>query len=198
MRRAAVLAGGLCLLASAALAQQTRDLGLPPASGSQNPVLPPPSGSQYPALPPPSGQRYVPGVGGPFGEDGRRSPGRGPRGGVEGGFTSSIDASTPPASAGEVDDAAQIGAAIRACWSPPGGGEGGGSARVRFSLRRDGTLFGQPRVISGRDAVFDAAAAAAIRRCTPLRLSARLGEVIAGRPIIIHFNGHAPNSEREP
>ena len=44
------LAGGT----SAARAQDTIDLGLPPASGSQNPVLPPPSGSQYPVLPPPT------------------------------------------------------------------------------------------------------------------------------------------------
>ena len=62
----------LLLLASAsgmALAQDTRDLGLPPASGFQNPVLPPPSGSQNPVLPPQSGQRYMPGIGGPFGEE---------------------------------------------------------------------------------------------------------------------------------
>ncbi|MFN3672216.1 MAG: hypothetical protein ACK4VM_09925, partial [Bosea sp. (in: a-proteobacteria)] len=58
----------VCALVGAAQAQETRGLGLPPPSGSQNPVLPPPSGSQFPALPPPSGERYVPGVGGPFGE----------------------------------------------------------------------------------------------------------------------------------
>lgn len=45
----------------------TFDLGLPPPSGSQDPILSP-SGSQNPALPPPSGQRYRPGTGGPFGD----------------------------------------------------------------------------------------------------------------------------------
>ena len=50
----------LALAADGAVAQGTTDLGLPPASGSQNPVLPPPSGSQNPVLPPPSGGRPRP------------------------------------------------------------------------------------------------------------------------------------------
>lgn len=46
----------------------TFDLGLPPPSGSQDPVLSRRSGSQNPVLPPPSGQRYRPGTGGSFGD----------------------------------------------------------------------------------------------------------------------------------
>ena len=66
MVRTALIGVALALRLSGALAQDTRDLGLPPPSGSQNPVLPPPSGSQNPILPPQSGQRYNPGIGGPF------------------------------------------------------------------------------------------------------------------------------------
>ncbi|SEF91693.1 hypothetical protein [Bosea lathyri] len=186
-------------------AQDTRDLGLPPASGFQNPVLPPPSGSQNPVLPPESGQRYMPGVGGRFGSGGVRPvvP-RQPPGG-----DSSISGSLSPATrnfeGNEVSRLSDIAPALRRCWDPPviDGPNDGAMASVRFSLRRDGTLFGQPRVTweARRNDPdlrerFTQSVVTAIRSCTPLRLSSSFGASIAGRPFTIRFHGRAPSNER--
>ncbi|WP_054141318.1 hypothetical protein [Bosea sp. AAP35] len=191
--------------------QETRDFGLPPASGSQNPVLPPPSGSQNPVLPPPSGQRYVPGVGGPFrGDD---LPGSGDRrtqppprsGSGEIGVVGGIDPSTESFKSAALDRLGDIGPALRRCWTPPAfdGADSGVMATVRFSLRRDGTLFGQPRVTwetkrSDPDLRrrFVDSVVAAVQACTPMRLSPALGAAIAGRPLSIRFHGRAPSTER--
>ena len=197
------LAGGV----AAAYAQGTYDFGLPPASGSQNPVLPPPSGSQNPVLPPESGQRYLPGVGGRFGDrpDRPAIPRELPRSSGEIGVTGSLSPETAPAEAAEVDKLAQLAPALRRCWSPPplDGPSAGAMATVRFSLRRDGSLFGQPRVTWGTkrsdpelQARFTQSVIDAVRACTPLRLSPRLGASIAGRPFSIRFHGRAPSIER--
>ena len=76
-------------------------------------------------------------------------------------------------------------------------------ASVRFSLRRDGTLFGQPRVTwetrrgdAALQARFTRSVLDAVRSCTPMRLSAGFGASIAGRPFIIRFHGRAPSNER--
>lgn len=204
------LAFALLVLVSgsgAASAQGTIDLGLPPASGSQNPVLPPPSGSQNPVLPPPSGQRYAPGIGGRFGEGSpRQTPQREMRGGSgELGVTGSVSPETSAAGPGDVDTLADLAPALRRCWNPPhlDGPDTGAMATVRFSLRRDGSLFGQPRVSwgakridPGLQARFTQSIISAVRDCTPLRLSPRLGAGIAGRPFSIRFNGRAPSTER--
>lgn len=204
---AALTALALIIAPSLAVAQATTDFGLPPASGSQNPVLPPPSGSQYPVLPPQSGQRYVPGVGGRFGDDApRRSlpPQPVPRGG-ELGLAASLSPATKPLDAAQLDRIADLGPALRRCWSPPvfAGPSEGAMATVRFSLRRDGSLFGQPRVTWGTRggdpdlrARFTRSVVDAVRSCTPLRLSQRLGAAIAGRPFSIRFHGRAPSTER--
>jgi hypothetical protein len=201
-----ILASG----AGAACAQATIDLGLPPASGSQNPVLPPPSGSQYPVLPPPSGQRYAPGVGGPFGEgrgggSGLRRGGGAATGSGEIGIAGSLSPSTPALPGVELDRIADLAPALRRCWNPPelDGPDTGAMATVRFSLRRDGSLFGQPRVTwgtrrtdPGLQARFTQSVIRAVRDCTPLRLSPRLGASIAGRPFSVRFHGRAPSTER--
>ncbi|MBX9908632.1 MAG: hypothetical protein K2Z25_07950 [Beijerinckiaceae bacterium] len=203
-RTAAALLVGLALTGTAG-AQDTRGLGLPPASGSQNPVLPPPSGSQNPVLPPPSGQRYVPGVGGRFG-DGPSSRPVLPRPvpGVDPGLSGSVSP-TSRSLAGEVDRIDEIAPAIRRCWIPPvmDGPNAGAMATVRFSLRRDGSIFGQPRVTWGAGRAdpalqkrFTASVLDAVRDCAPLRLSSRFGAAIAGRPFTIRFHGRAPSTER--
>lgn len=189
----------------AAVAQDTRDLGLPPPSGSQNPVLPPPSGSQNPILPPQSGQRYLPGIGGPFGEGTRRPAIPRPVPGVDQGLGGSVSPITRSLEGDVVDRISEIGPALRRCWNPPPmlGPTDGAMATVRFSLRRDGTVFGQPRVTwetrrSNPDlqAAFTASILAAVRNCTPMRLSPRFGASIAGRPFTIRFHGRAPSNER--
>ena len=208
--------GGRCALALPCLllalagpvqAQETRGLGLPPASGSQNPVLPPPSGSQYPVLPPQSGERYVPGVGGPFGEGaGRAPPPRVREGAGDVGVVGAISPATQPLAGPEIDRLDQIAPALRRCWSPPvlSGSETGVMATVRFSLRRDGSLFGQPRLswstrrtdASLRER-FGRSIIEAVQGCTPLRLSPGLGASIAGRPFSIRFHGRVPGNERQ-
>lgn len=192
-------------MATAASAQDTLDIGRPPPSGSQNPVLPPPSGSQNPVLPPPSGQRYRPGTGGPFGEGERPPAVPRPYPGVDQGLSGSVSPVTRALDADVVDRISEVGPALRRCWSPPPmtGPNDGAMATVRFSLRRDGTVFGQPRVTwETRRADpelqrrFTDSVLAAVRNCTPMRLSPRFGASIAGRPFTIRFHGRAPSNER--
>ncbi len=213
MVRTALIGIALALSASGALAQDTRDLGLPPPSGSQNPVLPPPSGSQNPILPPQSGQRYNPGVGGPFsgndvpGLDQRRLETPRPlRGGGEIGLIGQVTPDNPPDGPESVDRLDEIAPALRRCWNPPPlpGDLTGAMVSLRFSLRRDGSLFGQPRVTwetRRGDAAFQQrfsdSAVAAIRSCTPMRLSPGLGASIAGRPFTIRFHGRTRLNERQ-
>lgn len=213
MVRTALIGIALALSLSGAFAQDTRDLGLPPPSGSQNPVLPPPSGSQNPILPPQSGQRYNPGIGGPF--TGGDIPGldqrglgapRPLRGGGEIGLIGSITPDSPRDGTETVDRLDEIAPAIQRCWNPPPlpGDLTGAMVSLRFSLRRDGSLFGQPRVTwetKRGDAEFQQrfsdSAVAAIRSCTPMRLSAGLGASIAGRPFTIRFHGRTRLNERQ-
>ncbi|CAH1648461.1 conserved exported hypothetical protein [Hyphomicrobiales bacterium] len=201
-------------LGGAALAQDTRDIGLPPASGSQNPVLPPPSGSQNPILPPQSGQRYNPGIGGPFGGDNdipgmqqrRIAPQSLMRRNGEIGLIGSVSPETPQEEGETLDKLADIAPALRRCWNPPPlpGDLTGAMVSLRFSLRRDGSLFGQPRVTWETrrgdpefQRRFSESAVAAIHSCTPMRLSKGLGASIAGRPFIIRFHGRVPPNERQ-
>lgn len=201
-----------CAAATGAGAQATLDLGLPPPSGSQNPVLPPPSGSQNPVLPPQSGQRYAPGIGGRFGGSGdipglderRKQPPARPGSG-EIGIVGSLTPATHPFDGEALDRLADIAPALRRCWTPPDleGSDTDETATVRFSLRRDGSLFGQPRVSwetrqadAGFRQRFADSVVTAVRNCTPMRLSPPLGAAIAGRPLSIRFHGRAPSNER--
>lgn len=197
----------LACCTTGAHAQNTMDIGRPPPSGMQNPVLPPPSGSQNPVLPPPSGQRYVPGVEGRFGADERRKPQAAPTSPPGEGSPLGVVSPATPAFSGEVvGRLAEIAPAFRRCWSPPAmsGPEQGIFVVVRFSLRRDGTIFGAPRIRhvagtqdQGLRQRFAASVLAAMRDCAPLRLSRSLGEGIAGRPFTLRFHGRAPSNERQ-
>jgi hypothetical protein len=65
---------------------------------------------------------------------------------------------------------------------------------ARFSLKRDGTLMGPPRVTfatlphdtRARELLTEATVEG-IARCTPLNLSRGLGEAVAGRPVSVFF-----------
>jgi hypothetical protein len=193
-------------------AQDTIDLGLPPPSGWQNPILPPPSGSQHPVLPPPTGQRYLPGIGGRFGGNDdipgmneRRIPPPPRRGSGEIGVIGGLAPATQPFEGEVLEKLTDIAPALRRCWTPPAldGPDTGVMATVRFSLRRDGTLFGQPRVTWETKQTdptlrqrFTDSVVTAVRACTPMRLSPPLGAAIAGRPLSIRFHGRAPSNER--
>jgi hypothetical protein len=128
-----------------------------------------------------------------------------PRSSGEVGLVGQLSPDTRPPEPREVDKLSEIAPALRRCWSPPPleGPNAGAMATVRFSLRRDGSLFGQPRVSWGTkrsdpelQARFSQSVVDAVRACTPLRLSQRLGASIAGRPFSIRFHGRAPSTER--
>ena len=80
---------------------------------------------------------------------------------------------------------------IARCWHPPHEGD---EITLRMSFRRDGSIFGKPRITyekasGGADG--EAALAnsifAAIEACSPLRFTPSLGAAIAGRTFLIRF-----------
>lgn len=80
---------------------------------------------------------------------------------------------------------------ISACWRPPHEGD---EVTLRMSFRRDGSVFGKPRITymkaaGGADG--EAALAnsifAALAACSPLRFTPSLGAAIAGRIFLIRF-----------
>ena len=87
-------------------------------------------------------------------------------------------------------------AALRSCWVPPAKEDSrpGTQLSVRLSFKRNGELFGKPRVTyvtpglpdQMRQAYWDAIEAA-VERCTPLAFSSGLGGALAGRPFAIRF-----------
>lgn len=87
----------------------------------------------------------------------------------------------------------EVGPALTRCWRAPDGLEGH-EVTLRFSLRRDGTLIGAPRItysrLPGDDADarrFVASVLAAVAACLPVAVTDELGAAIAGRPLTIRF-----------
>jgi hypothetical protein len=86
-----------------------------------------------------------------------------------------------------------IATGIAACWRPPHDDD---QVTVRASFTREGAVIGEPRIVfvqsaGGRadDAALADSMKAAIRDCTPLHFSARLGSAIAGQVLDIRFIG---------
>jgi hypothetical protein len=86
-----------------------------------------------------------------------------------------------------------IATGIARCWRPLHDDD---QVTVRVSFTRDGAPIGEPRIVfvqssSGRadDAALADSMIAAIRECTPLHFSARLGSAIAGQVLDIRFIG---------
>jgi len=70
---------------------------------------------------------------------------------------------------------------------------------VLFSLKRDGSLLGKPRITYSKlygdreeQLNFVASVLRALGKCFPLSISDGLGGAIAGRPLSIHFRGGLP------
>src|SRR5690606_10819842 len=85
-------------------------------------------------------------------------------------------------------------AALYACWQPPAD-SGGMSMTLTFSLRRDGTLIGAPRITGkklGPDKALNEAFEASIRgapdKALPVPFSDSMGGAIAGRILAPRFN----------
>jgi hypothetical protein len=86
-----------------------------------------------------------------------------------------------------------IATGLAACWRPPHNDD---QVTVRISFTRDGAVIGEPRIVfaqssGGRadDAPLADSMMAAIRDCTPLHFSVRLGSAIAGVVLAIRFVG---------
>jgi hypothetical protein len=86
-----------------------------------------------------------------------------------------------------------IATGIAACWRPPHDDD---QVTVRLSFTRDGAVIGEPRIVYARssggpadDSGLANSMLAAIRDCTPLHFSARLGSAIAGQVLDIRFIG---------
>jgi len=86
-----------------------------------------------------------------------------------------------------VNSIAEMSAAIYACWQPPRG-TGGMSLTLRFSLRRNGTLFGKPRATFSKlgpddslNRAFVASVLEALEKALPVPFTDSMGEAIAGR-----------------
>jgi hypothetical protein len=78
-----------------------------------------------------------------------------------------------------------IATGLAACWRPPHDDD---QVTVRISFTREGAVIGEPRIVfvqssGGRadDAALADSMMSAIRDCTPLHFSTRLGTAIAGR-----------------
>ena len=102
----------------------------------------------------------------------------------------------PVAPKGPLNTMADIRQALRGCWQWPPVSEArsGMELTVRVSFKRNGEIFGArityqtPDVSDEERALYHGALLAALSRCSPLPLSASLGEAIAGRPMTFHIH----------
>ena len=85
--------------------------------------------------------------------------------------------------------------ALTHCFAAPPHTDGS-VITVRFSLRRDGAVFGRPRVtyikLAGRPedgTAFEKAVTDSLEACTPLHLDGYFAAVIAGQPLTVLFSG---------
>jgi hypothetical protein len=87
-------------------------------------------------------------------------------------------------------------AALRACWEPPPIDQSrpGMQITVQMSFRRNGELFGHPRItfesVGASDderLAYRIAVAKMLKRCAPLPFTDALGNAIAGRPLTMRL-----------
>jgi hypothetical protein len=90
----------------------------------------------------------------------------------------------------------ELGAALRACWVPPPIDQSrpGMQITVQMSFRRNGELFGQPRItfesVGATDderLAYRTAVAEMLKRCSPLPFTDGLAGAVAGRPFTMRF-----------
>lgn len=111
-------------------------------------------------------------------------------------------AQAPSALAAPADSLAALWTALGRCARVEGvtPGAAGSEVTVLFSLKRDGSLLGKPRITHSRltgDAAdqrgFVAAALEAVSRCLPVEISDGLGGAIAGRPLSLRLTSRKPD-----
>ena len=108
-------------------------------------------------------------------------------------FANSALAQAPATALNTLKD---LGAALQACWVPPPIDQSrpGMQITVMMSFRRNGELFGQPRITFEAAGATDddrlayrIAVAEMLKRCSPLPFTDALGNAIAGRPFTMRF-----------
>jgi hypothetical protein len=80
--------------------------------------------------------------------------------------------------------------ALTRCWHAPAQSEGS-AVTVGITLRRDGTMFGQPTITYSK-LMGDAEAQKRFVASVLASITNGLGGAIAGRRILIRFESHAP------
>jgi len=110
-------------------------------------------------------------------------------------FASSLGTRVEPAST--LGGVCQL---LGSCSQPIGGlaGSAGSEVTVLFSIKRDGSLQGQPRITHSKlvgdgaaQKEFLAGALSGIARCFPLSITDGLGGAVAGRPLRLRVMNHA-------
>jgi hypothetical protein len=108
-------------------------------------------------------------------------------------IAASAIAQEPRASLNTLND---LGAALQACWAPPpiDASRAGMQITVQMTFKRNGELFGQPRITFESPGASDderlayrIAVAEMLKRCTPLPFTEALGNAVAGRPFTMRF-----------
>jgi hypothetical protein len=109
------------------------------------------------------------------------------------GVASSAAAQTPQA---PLNTLSELGSALRACWAPPplDQARAGMQITVQMTFRRNGELFGRPRITfetagasEDERLAYRIAVARTLQRCASLPFTDALGNAVAGRPFTIRF-----------
>ena len=97
---------------------------------------------------------------------------------------------------GQINTLNELGAALRACWIPPSldRSRAGMQLTVQMSFRRNGELFGKPKITFESSGASDderlayrIAVADMLKRCASLPFTDALGNAVAGRPFTIRL-----------
>jgi hypothetical protein len=97
---------------------------------------------------------------------------------------------------GPINTLNDLGAALRACWIPPSldRSRAGMQVTVQMSFRRNGELFGKPKITFESSGASDderlayrIAVADMLKRCASLPFTDALGNAVAGRPFTMRL-----------
>jgi hypothetical protein len=97
---------------------------------------------------------------------------------------------------GQINTLNELGAALRACWIPPSldRSRAGMQVTVQMSFRRNGELFGKPKITFESSGASDderlayrIAVAEMLKRCASLPFTDALGNAVAGRPFTMRL-----------
>lgn len=114
------------------------------------------------------------------------------------------DGTVPTDKGKPVDTLRALYPALAACWRQPDGLARFERTQItaRFSLRRDGSVIGTPRITFAQSPgdtrareLLTEAALDAIARCTPVAVTPALGGAIAGRPLTLRFITNGPRGQ---